>query len=653
MEVNPDSADQADSGPEYVLHLFITGATPNSTRAVRNIKEICDQYLAGRYELLIIDMYQQPELAQQEQLIGAFLPPPTRCRPMSEPAAPTAAELARQNEELRSQLQEAEELIHAIRTGAVDALAVQGAEGPRIFTLQGADQGYRNLIEQMSEGALLLTETGIIVYANACLAGLLGQPLPAVMGANFREFVPPAFQPYWHTLVRHGWAGKAKGELPLQTKAGPLLPFAVSMNVLSFHDTPVLAVIVTDLSAQREINSIQARVAEQNAVIDRKNEELRTKEAARLAGERAAAEASRLLEGIPQIAWTADAHGTNTYRNGRWFDFIGLDATGTLNVHELLDHVHPDDVAAAEARWQQCLRTQEPFEVECRLRNQAGHYRWMLGRALPSRNERGDVIQWIGTYTDIHEHKLALEHIDQAQQQLRDNNEQLTRANVDLDNFIYTASHDLKAPISNIEGLLDALLSELPAESTAGPEVTMILELMQDSVNRFKKTIGHLTDVSKLQKEHGQPVETVNLAAVIEDVRLDLEPSVQECSAQLEVDVAPNLTVQFSEKNLRSVVYNLLSNALKYCDPARPAHVQVRTRHEAGYLVLEVQDNGLGLDGPSQQKLFGMFQRFHDHVEGSGIGLYMVKKMVENADGRIRVQSEPGRGSTFAVYFRQ
>ncbi|GAA3945544.1 circadian clock KaiB family protein [Hymenobacter algoricola] len=72
MEVNPDLEQQAAAaGPEYVLHLFITGATPNSTRAVRNIKAICEQYLAGRYELLIIDMYQQPELAQQEQLIGA------------------------------------------------------------------------------------------------------------------------------------------------------------------------------------------------------------------------------------------------------------------------------------------------------------------------------------------------------------------------------------------------------------------------------------------------------------------------------------------------------------------------------------------------------------------------------------------------------
>ena len=105
--------------------------------------------------------------------------------------------------------------------------------------------------------------------------------------------------------------------------------------------------------------------------------------------------------------------------------------------------------------------------MECRIRNRHGDYRWMLGRALPSRNEQGEIIQWIGTYTDIHEHKLALERIDQAQRQLRDNNEQLTRVNVDLDNFIYTASHDLKAPITNIEGLLHALLRGAARRSRA------------------------------------------------------------------------------------------------------------------------------------------------------------------------------------------
>jgi len=566
----------------------------------------------------------------------------------------TAAELARDNEELRHQLEEAQELIHAIRTGAIDALAVQGAGGPRIFTLQGADHSYRTLIEQMNEGALLLSEGGTVLYCNACLADLLGRSLGEVMGRAFDDFVPPAFRDYWAGQMRKGWAGKSKGELPLQTQSGALVPFLVSLNVLSFSDMPTMAVIVTDLSAQREVLAIQAQVAEQNALLDRKTEELKREEAARLVGERAAAEASRLLEGISQIAWTTNADGDHTYRNRRWYDYIGqAPGQGGAGGRSWRQRLHPADAGPTLARWRESLSTGQPYEVECRIRNAAGSYRWMLGRAQPSRNEEGAIIQWIGTYTDIHEHKLALERIDQGQRQLRDNNEQLTRVNVDLDNFIYTASHDLKAPISNIEGLLDALLLELPADTVQREPVQPILALMQDSVNRFKRTIEHLTDVSKLQKEHGRPTEAVDLAAVIRDVCLDLDPLIQATEARLEVDVHAAPTVTFSEKNLRSVVFNLISNAVKYRAPARVPHVRLHTRPENGFVVLEVEDNGLGLDAASEQKLFGMFQRFHDHVEGSGIGLYMVKKMVENAGGRIAVRSELGVGTAFAVYFSQ
>jgi PAS domain S-box-containing protein len=566
--------------------------------------------------------------------------------------APTATDLARENQELRYQLEEAQELIHAIRTGAVDALAVQSADGPRIFTLQGADQGYRTLIEQMNEGALLLGKDGTVLYCNAGLAGLLGLTLGEVMGSSFDEFVPLTFKHYWAGLVLIGWQGKSKGELPLRTQVGALVPLSVSMNVLVFNDTPALAVIVTDLSAQREITAIRAQVAEQNTLLDRKTEALKREEAARLAGERAAAEASRVLEGISQIAWTTNPAGHHTYRNRRWYNYIGqAQGEGDPANRSWRARLHPADAEAAQARWQESLESGEPFEVECRLRNGAGDYRWMLGRALPSRNEQGEIMQWIGTYTDIHEHKLALERIDHGQRQLRDNNEQLTRANVDLDNFIYTASHDLKAPISNIEGLLDALLLELPPETTHSEAVQPLLDLMQDSVNRFKRTIEHLTDVSKLQKEHGQPTEAVDLAAVVRDVSLDLEPLIQSTGAQLEVDVQAVPTVSFSEKNLRSVVFNLLSNAFKYRAPNRLPLVQLRTRQEGAFVVLEVKDNGLGLNAANEHRLFGMFQRFHDHVEGSGIGLYMVKKMVENAGGRIEVRSELNSGSVFSVYF--
>ncbi|TGE14711.1 PAS domain-containing sensor histidine kinase [Hymenobacter elongatus] len=229
-------------------------------------------------------------------------------------------------------------------------------------------------------------------------------------------------------------------------------------------------------------------------------------------------------------------------------------------------------------------------------------------------------------------------------------NQQLTRTNVDLDTFIYTASHDLKAPITNIEGLLHTLQHELPPQSPAG-EIAYILDLMQDSVNRFTRTIEHLTDVSKLQREHDQPAVAVALAPLIEDVRLDLAPLLHQTGGRLLVDVRPTPTITFAEKNLRSVVYNLLSNALKYHHPDRPPQVKVRSRAEATYSVLEVQDNGLGIDLTREQPLFQLFQRYHTHVEGTGVGLFMVKRMVENGGGRIEVVSKLGQGTTFSVYF--
>ncbi len=250
--------------------------------------------------------------------------------------------------------------------------------------------------------------------------------------------------------------------------------------------------------------------------------------------------------------------------------------------------------------------------------------------------------------------KLAAlnEELQASNEELGDSNRQLTRTNVDLDNFIYTASHDLKAPISNIEGLLAALREELPPETGTDGQVGAILGRMHDSVERFKRTIGHLTDVSRLQKEHAPAHTAVDLAAVIEGVRLDLAPLLRETGARLAVDIAGCPQLLFPEKNLRSVIYNLLSNALKYRSPYRTPHIDLRCHVAHGYAVLGMHDNGLGIAAAQQPKLFTMFQRFHDHVEGSGIGLYMVKKMVENAGGRIEVHSQEGTGTTFFIYLK-
>jgi signal transduction histidine kinase len=214
--------------------------------------------------------------------------------------------------------------------------------------------------------------------------------------------------------------------------------------------------------------------------------------------------------------------------------------------------------------------------------------------------------------------------------------------------LVYTASHDLKAPIANIEGLLDVLLEYLPTQDQE-PMVPRLVGMMQAAIARFQQTVGHLTDVSHLQQVPDQPQEDIDLLRLIEGVRLDLVPLLESTQAHLLVEVSECPRLRFATKTLRSIVYNLLSNALKYRAPHRAPVVQVRSRCSAAHFVLEVQDNGLGLSEEQQAKLFTLFKRLHTHVEGSGVGLYMIKRLIENAGGTITVHSQPEVGSTFIV----
>jgi PAS domain S-box-containing protein len=246
----------------------------------------------------------------------------------------------------------------------------------------------------------------------------------------------------------------------------------------------------------------------------------------------------------------------------------------------------------------------------------------------------------------------ASEAVSATNQELSNTNAQLSHLNGDLENFVYAASHDLKAPILNIEGLMRVLLKKLPAQSLESASVREIIGLIANSVERFKHTIGSLMEIARLQQESDQPVTEVDLARVVHEVQLDLAPLIAAAGAQLEFALAECPTIRFAEKHLRSVVYNFISNAIKYASPQRPPCVRVGCYRAGKYLVLSVEDNGLGMDLNKDQKLFTLFHRLHDHVEGSGIGLYMVKKILENAGGKVEVESSVGKGSTFRAYFR-
>ncbi len=248
--------------------------------------------------------------------------------------------------------------------------------------------------------------------------------------------------------------------------------------------------------------------------------------------------------------------------------------------------------------------------------------------------------------------QLRNEELTQKNQELLQINRDLDRVNKDLDNFVYAASHDLKAPILNLEGLLKALEKRLSTQTRQDQSVEQIYQLLYRSVARLKATIGDLTEVARIGKENQEDVARIPIADILTEVQEDLESQIQEAGAHIEQKLnCPD--VHFSRKNLKSIFYNLLSNALKYRSPDRPLKVVITCQTQEEYYVLSVQDNGLGMDMRHEEKIFALFKRLHSHVEGTGVGLYMVKKMIENAGGRIRVESQVGVGSTFQVYFKQ
>jgi len=233
--------------------------------------------------------------------------------------------------------------------------------------------------------------------------------------------------------------------------------------------------------------------------------------------------------------------------------------------------------------------------------------------------------------------------------ELKEANDVLKRLNTDLDSFIYSASHDLKSPASNIEGLVRLLKLELTENPNA--KITSILDHMDQTTGRIKRTIGSMSEIAKVQKNPYDDIAEINISTVIDEV---LNENTY-LFAHLHVRFNYNLTVLkmvYSYNALKSILYNLITNAIKYRDPQKVAELTISSYMEQGNVVIIVEDNGLGIDlKENADKIFVLFKRFHDHIEGTGIGLYIIKKIVESKGGRIEVESELNQGTKFVVYF--
>jgi PAS domain S-box-containing protein len=515
------------------------------------------------------------------------------------------------------------------------------------------EQKLLDLFEQAPVGiAIYQGPQYTVELANPLVRKLLRRESEEILGRPLFEAVPEAKSPGFEEML----AGVLRSGKPFVAQEVPVTIRQHGHDSTQYYD----AVYQPWQNAQGDTVGIIAMASEVTEQV--------------LARQKVAASERRfrtLLNSIPQMTWTNLPDGSvNFYSNG-WYDYTGL-TYEQIKEWGWKPIVHPDDLDDMLRTYRRALETGQEFMYENRLKRYDGAYRWHLNRSLPLRDDSGQITLWVGTSTDIHEQKLNEEKLQEASEEmevlneelvstndeliryneeLSKTNEQLRQVNADMDNFVYMASHDLKTPINNIEGLMNALVRLLSPDKTQSDKIRRLFDMMQTSVNRFKSTLTELAQIARLQREAAQDISLVSLQKVIAEVQLDLTMQIEEAEAQIDTDIERCPEVKFSARNLRSVVYNLLSNAIKYRSPDRLPQISIVCEETNEYQILSVTDNGLGMDTADEKKVFGMFQRLHDHVEGTGVGLYITKKIIESAGGKIKVESEVDVGTTFRVYF--
>ncbi|AHG92040.1 PAS sensor protein [Gemmatirosa kalamazoonensis] len=351
-----------------------------------------------------------------------------------------------------------------------------------------------------------------------------------------------------------------------------------------------------------------------------------------------------LANAIPVQVWTATPDGALDFVSDRTARSLGRPAHALLGPG-WLDVVHPDDVAAATERWQQSLRTGEPYEVEFRLRSaEHGAYRWHLGRAIAQRGDDGEVLAWFGTNTDIEESKRAQAELQRLTQEALDAN----RAKSD---FLAAMSHDLRTPLNAIGGY--AQLMEMGVRGPITDEQRTDLARIQRAKEHLDRLVSDVLSFAKLGagridlRRH-----TVEARALVASVLEMIGPQLEEKRLELRAPDVPNgILIACDIDKTRQILVNLLANALKFTPAGGTIAIAVRAA--SAVVSIDVTDNGIGIPGDQLERIFQPFAQaeraLDPREQGVGLGLAISRQLARAMAGELRVSSAPGVGSTFTL----
>lgn len=538
-------------------------------------------------------------------------------------------QLLSENQELQWQLDEAKDTIEAIRTGEVDALVVKNGGNHQLYTLKSADHTYRVFIEKMSEGAVTINKEGFILYCNTRFAAMVDFPLERVIGEQFEAFVAEESKEKYQKIIEQAWDQDIKEELFIWDKDDKKTCCICSFAVIEMDGGHALTVILTDLTLQK---TAQKQLIVQNEKLEiaqnqvtRQKDELEATVKERTKDLTVSREHFKLLaDHITQLTWTNLPNGEVNFYNERWYNYTGLTFEESKG-WGWRDAIHPDDVEQFMAKYVDSLQSGKIFEAENRYRRgRDGAYRWHLNRAMPLRNESGDIVLWVGTATDIEEQKRELERKDE---------------------FIGVASHELKTPLTSLKGYLQ--LISMHSREELPDIVKQYVSKANSAIGKLQFLVDDLLDVSKIKAGRlSYNLDVINLKNVVAnsiEIASHMYPAYT-----IEVENDTDFMITGNAERVEQVLMNLINNAIKYSNGSK--RVIVKTGKHGKCVRVSITDFGIGLSEEQKYKIFERFYRVEDKknmTSGLGMGLYISSEIIHTHNGKIGVDSKLGEGSTF------
>lgn len=366
----------------------------------------------------------------------------------------------------------------------------------------------------------------------------------------------------------------------------------------------------------------------------------------------------QIADASPTILYLFDAQGSKmAYMNRESFFVLGFTPEEILDMGALVTTqlYHPEDIELLPERKESPRKFQHRdsmMQYECRMKTREGAYKWMLVREIIFKtDEQGRVLQTLGAALDISQRK-------EMEQTILQNSYQLQQSNASLEEFAYVASHDLKEPLRKISTFGDRLVNT--QMDNLSPDGKIYLNKIIDASQRMQTMISDLLTVSMITGDRS--FQPYSLQDILQDVLQTLEYKIEQKGALVTATELPEANIIPSQ--FRQLFQNLLSNSLKFTREDVQPTIRIAHRHlpaealpgyqlpKAGqYLELKFEDNGIGFEEEYAGKIFAIFQRLHgrSEYEGTGIGLAIVKKIVEHHGGIISASAVPGQGASFTI----